>query len=159
MPKVKLDRLDIKLLQHIQSNGRISNIELADKVGLSPSPCLRRVKALEGNGVIKRYVGIIDPVKVGLSINIFVTVRLKNQDRTALEEFESAIAEHKEIMECYLMTGTSDYFLRVSVPDMESYEQFLLDKISTIDCVGNIESSFSLKQVIYRTEMPIKLEQ
>lgn len=157
MPKIKLDRLDIQLLQHLQSNGRISNIELAEKVGLSPSPCLRRVKALEDNGVIKRYVGIIDPIKVGLSINIFVTVRLKNQDRNALEEFEKSIAQYQEIMECYLMTGTSDYLLRISLPDIESYEQFLLDKISSIDCVSNIESSFSLKQVIYRTEMPISL--
>mgnify|MGYP000389056040 CR=1 FL=1 len=155
MPKVKLDRLDARILHHIQSNGKISNTELADKVGLSPSPCLRRVKALEKSGVIKRYVGILDPAKVGLPINVFTTVSLKNQGRPSLEEFERSIIGFTEIMECYLMTGTSDYFLRVSVPDMEGYEQFLLDKITTIPCVANIESSFSLKQVIYRTEMPI----
>lgn len=131
------------------------NTELADRLGLSPSPCLRRVKILETNGVIKRYVGIIDPVLVGLPISVFVTVRLRSQDRAALEKFESRIRNYHEIMECYLMTGTSDYLMRVVLPDMESYEQFLLDKITTIPSVGNIESSFSLKQVIYRTEMPI----
>jgi len=155
MPKIKLDKTDCQILHHIQSNAKISNTELADQVGLSPSPCLRRVKALESSGVIKRYVGIFDPVLVGLPISVFVTVRLRSQGRAALEDFESRISEYKEIMECYLMTGTSDYLLRVVMPDIESYEQFLLDKITTIPCVGNIDSSFSLKQVIYRTEMPI----
>ena len=155
MPKIKLDKTDCQILHYIQSNAKISNTELADKIGLSPSPCLRRVKALENNGVIKRYVGIFDPVLVGLPISVFITVRLRSQGRAALEEFESRISEYKEIMECYLMTGTSDYLLRVIMPDIESYEQFLLDKITTIPCVGNIDSSFSLKQVIYRTEMPI----
>ena len=155
MPKLKLDKTDCKILQYIQSDAKIPNTELADKLGLSPSPTLRRVKELESNGVIKRYVGIVDPVLVGLPISVFITVRLRNQDRTALEEFESHIGDYQEIMECYLMTGTSDYLLRVIVPDMESFEQFLLDKITTIPCVANIESSFSLKQVIYRTEMPI----
>ncbi len=155
MPRIKLDKTDCQILHHIQSNAKISNTELADQIGLSPSPCLRRVKALESRGVIKRYVGIFDPVLVGLPISVFVTVRLRSQGRAALEDFESRISEYKEIMECYLMTGTSDYLLRVVMPDIESYEQFLLDKITTIPCVGNIDSSFSLKQVIYRTEMPI----
>lgn len=155
MPRIKLDKTDCQILHLIQSNAKISNTELADQIGLSPSPCLRRVKALESRGVIKRYVGIFDPVLVGLPISVFVTVRLRSQGRAALEDFESRISEYKEIMECYLMTGTSDYLLRVVMPDIESYEQFLLDKITTIPCVGNIDSSFSLKQVIYRTEMPI----
>ncbi|MEH6637943.1 MAG: Lrp/AsnC family transcriptional regulator [Porticoccaceae bacterium] len=158
MPKYRLDKTDCELLRHVQSNAKIPNTELADKIGLSPSPCLRRVKALERDGLIKRYVGIVDPILVGLPISVFVTVRLSNQGRTALEDFESRISGYKEIMECYLMTGTSDYLLRVVMPDMESYEQFLLDKITTIPCVGNIESSFSLKQVIYRTEMPITVD-
>ncbi len=155
MPKIKLDKTDCQILHHIQSNAKTSNTELADQISLSPSPCLRRVKTLENSGVIKRYVGILDPVLVGLPISVFVTVRLRSQGRAALEDFESRISEYKEIMECYLMTGTSDYLLRVVMPDIESYEQFLLDKITTIPCVGNIDSSFSLKQVIYRTEMPI----
>ncbi|GJM11910.1 MAG: ArsR family transcriptional regulator [Pseudohongiella sp.] len=155
MAKIKLDRIDAQLLSIIQSDGKITNIELADKVGLSPSPCLRRTRALEASGVIKRYVGILDPKLIGLTINGFVTVRLKNQGRKALEEFESRIQTYKEVMECYLMTGTSDYLLRISVQDLAKYEQFLIDKVTTIPGVGNIESSFSLKQVVYRTEMPI----
>lgn len=156
MPKISLDKTDCRLLHYVQSDAKMPNIELADKLGLSPSPCLRRVKNLEQNGVIKRYVGIIDPVLVGLPINVFVSVRLRNQDRTALEKFESMISKYEEVMECYLMTGTSDYLLRVIVADMEGFEQFLLDKITTISSVANIESSFSLKQVVYRTEMPIR---
>jgi DNA-binding Lrp family transcriptional regulator len=155
MKKIKLDRIDAQLLNAIQSNAKITNTQLADMVGLSPSPCLRRVRELEQKGVIKRYVGILDPKLVGLTINGFVTVRLKNQGRKALQEFEKRIQTYREVMECYLMTGTSDYLLRVSVQDLDHYEQFLLDKITTIPCVGNIETSFSLKQVVYRTEMPI----
>ena len=155
MPKIKLDKTDYRILHYIQSNAKMPNTELAEKLSLSPSPCLRRVKALEKNGVIKRYVGIIDPVLVGLPISVFITVSLRNQGRDSLEEFEAHISNYEEIMECYLMTGNSDYLLRVITPDVESYEHFLLDKITTIPSVGNIESSFSLKQVIYRTEMPL----
>ncbi len=159
MPKLKLDRIDAKLLTLIQANGRISNNELADKVGLSPSPCLRRVRSLESSGIIKRYVGILDPTLVGLTINGFVTVRLKNQGREALKVFEDKIKAYPQVMECYLMTGNSDYLLRISVKDLGSYEKFLIDNITTIPGVGNIESSFSLKQVLYRTEIPIIPEQ
>jgi len=155
MPNIKLDKTDFKILNLLQINGRISNAELADSVGLSPSPCLRRVKALEEAKVIKRYVGIIDAGQVGLPISIFVSVSLKSQERSALEEFESHISENKDVMECYLMTGTYDYFLRVVMPNLESYEQFLLDKLTRIPCVSNIESSFSLKQIVYRTELPV----
>jgi len=94
---------------------------------------------------------------VGLPISIFITLRLREQGRPALEAFESHVRELQEIMECYLMTGTSDYLIRVVVADMESYEQFLLDKIASIPSVGNIESSFSLKRVIYRTKLPISV--
>lgn len=155
MPNIKLDKTDFKILNLLQLDGRITNAELADKVGLSPSPCLRRVKALEEARVIKRYVGIIDAGQVGLPISIFVSVSLKSQERSALEEFESHIKNNKDVMECYLMTGSYDYFLRVVMPDLESYEQFLLDKLTRIPCVSNIESSFSLKQIVYRTELPV----
>ncbi len=155
MPDQALDKTDCEILHHVQLNAKMPNNELADAIGLSPSPCLRRVKALEANGIIKRYVAIIDAARVGLPISVFVSIRLRGQDRATLEEFETRIRDLKEIMECYLMTGTSDYLLRVVVPNLQSYEQFLLDKITTIPSVGNIESGFSLKQVIYRTEMPI----
>ena len=155
MPTSSLDRTDYRILYHLQNNARISNTELADAVGLSPSPCLRRVKALEQAGVVKRYVGIVDPKAVGLPISVFVSVSLNRQERAGLEAFEQSIASYKEVMECYLMTGSSDYLLRIVVPDLESYERFLTDKLTRIQGVANIQSSFALKQVVYKTELPL----
>jgi DNA-binding Lrp family transcriptional regulator len=154
-PHEQLDRTDYRILHHLQNNARISNTELADAVGLSPSPCLRRVKALEQSGVLKRYAGIVDAKAVGLPISIFVSVSLRSQERSGLEEFESEISSYREVMECYLMTGSSDYLLRIIVPDLESYERFLAEKLTRIGGVDNIQSSFALKQVIYRTELPL----
>lgn len=155
MPISSLDRTDYRILYHLQNNARISNTELADAVGLSPSPCLRRVKALEQAGVVKRYVGIVDPKAVGLPISVFVSVSLNRQERVGLEAFEQSIASYKEVMECYLMTGSSDYLLRIVVPDLECYERFLTDKLTRIQGVANIQSSFALKQVVYKTELPL----
>ncbi len=153
---MKLDRIDYRILHHIQNNARISNIELAEAVGLSPSPCLRRLRALEQSGVIKRYAGIVDAGAVGLPISIFVNVSLERQERTGLEEFEQRIRSYPEVMECYLMTGSSDYLVRIVVPDLQSYERFLADKLTRIPGVANIQSSFALKQVVYNTELPLQ---
>ncbi len=153
---MKLDRTDYRILHHIQNNARISNIELAEAVGLSPSPCLRRVKAMEQAGVIKRYAGIVDATAVGLPISIFVNVSLERQERTGLEEFEQLIQSYPEVMECYLMTGSSDYLVRIVVPDLQAYERFLADKLTRIPGVANIQSSFALKQVVYNTELPLQ---
>lgn len=149
-----LDKTDFKILHHLQTDGRISNTDLADAVGLSPSPCLRRVKALEQAGIIKRYSCIVEPNAVGLPISIFINVSLHSQKRSSLEEFEAQIQSYPEVMECYLMTGNFDYMLRVVVPDLESYERFLADKLTRVDGLANIQSSFSLKQVVYKTELP-----
>src|SRR3989338_1888263 len=116
MPTMSLDKTDLKILHHLQHNGRISNAELADTIGLSPSPCLRRVKTLEEAGVLRRYVGLVDPRAVGLPISVFVNVSLRSQERASLEEFEKQILQYREVMECYLMTGGFDYMLRVVVP-------------------------------------------
>ena len=155
MLNTPLDRTDYKILHHLQNNARITNTELADEVGLSPSPCLRRVKLLESKGVLKRYVGIVDAKAVGLPISVFVSVSLNKQERRGLEEFETTVSHYKEVMECYLMTGSSDYLLRVVVPDLESYERFLADKLTRIEGIANIQSSFALKQVVYKTELPL----
>jgi Lrp/AsnC family leucine-responsive transcriptional regulator len=157
MPITTLDKTDYRILNKLQNNARMSNTELADAVGLSPSPCLRRVKQLEAEGVIKRYVGIVDPKAVGLPISIFVSVSLHSQQRTGLEEFEQRIQSYPEVMECYLMTGSADYLLRVVVPDLDSYERFLAEKLTRITGVANIQSSFALKQVVYRTELPFEV--
>lgn len=150
-----LDKTDFRILHHLQNHGRISNIELADAVGLSPSPCLRRVKALEERGIIRRYAAIVDARAVGLPITILVNVSLHSQERKTLEQFETRIAAYREVMECYLMTGSFDYLVRVVVPDLESYEHFLAEKLTRIPGVANIQSSLTLKQVVYKTELPL----
>lgn len=155
MPNKTLDRTDYRILHHLQNNARMTNTELADAVGLSPSPCLRRVKTLEANGVLKLYAGIVDPKSVGLPISVFINVSLNKQEQQGLEDFESTVSEYKEVMECYLMTGSSDYLLRVVVPDLESYERFLTNKLTRIIGIANIQSSFALKQVVYKTELPL----
>ena len=155
MPILAMDRTDYRILHHLQNNARISNTELADAIGLSPSPCLRRVKALEQAGVLKRYAAIVDSKAVGLPISVFVSVSMNRQERVGLESFEATIAGYKEVMECYLMTGTADYLVRVVVPDLESYERFLADKLTRIQGIANIQSSFALKQVVYKTELPL----
>jgi len=158
MAELTMDRTDFKILHYLQNNGRISNAELADLVGLSPSPCLRRVKALEQAGIIKRYAAIVDAKAVGLPISIFVNVSLQRQERSSLEKFEEQIAKYAEIMECYLMTGSFDYVLRIVVPDLDSYERFLADKLTRTPGVANIQSSFTLKQVVYKTELPLQTQ-
>lgn len=155
MPTMTLDKTDLKILHHLQHDGRISNAELADTIGLSPSPCLRRVKTLEEAGVLRRYVGLVDPRAVGLPISVFVNVSLRSQERASLEEFEQQILQYREVMECYLMTGGFDYMLRVVVPDLDAYQRFLADKLTRIRSVANIQSSMTLKQVVYKTELPL----
>jgi DNA-binding Lrp family transcriptional regulator len=155
MPIAALDRTDYRILQQLQDDARITNAELAERVGLSPSPCLRRVRALEQAGIIKRYVALVDARAVGLPISVVVNVSLRSQERSALMAFEAQIQRCPEVMECYLMTGSSDYMLRMVVPDLESYERFLADTLTRIPGVANIQSGLALKQVVYRTQLPI----
>jgi Lrp/AsnC family leucine-responsive transcriptional regulator len=150
-----LDATDMEILKHLQADARISNVELARKVKLSPSPCLVRVKALEAKGVIARHVTLLDPAKVGLGVSVFVQVSLEKQVEKALEGFERAIRACPEVMECYLMTGDADYLIRVLVPDVPSLERFILDDLTRIPGVANIKSAFALKQVKYQTALPL----
>ena len=150
-----LDKIDGRILEIIQEEARISNTDLADRVGLSPSPCWRRVRALESNGIIERYVTLVTAKAVGLPINVFATVTLEKQVEPALEAFEKAVTERPEVMECNLMTGEFDYLLRVVVPDLAAYERFLMDHLTRIKGIASIKSSFSLKQVCYKTALPV----
>ena len=150
-----LDKIDGRILEIIQEEARISNTDLADRVGLSPSPCWRRVRALESNGIIERYVTLVNAKAVGLPINVFATVTLEKQVEPALEAFEKAVTERPEVMECNLMTGEFDYLLRVVVPDLAAYERFLMDHLTRIKGIASIKSSFSLKQVSYKTALPL----
>ena len=156
MPAIELDNIDRRILTALQNNARISNVELAHMVGLSPSPCLRRVKTLEDCGVIQRYVSLLDQGAVGFPVSVFVNVTLERQVESALEQFEAAIRQRPEVLECYLMTGDADYLLRVVTRDLASYERFLVDHLARIPGVSSIKSSFALKQVSYRTALPLK---
>ncbi|WP_333823898.1 Lrp/AsnC family transcriptional regulator [Pinisolibacter sp.] len=155
MPKLRLDRIDRNILAQLQQDGRMTNHDLADKVGLSPSPCLRRVRALEEAGVIRNYVALVDPVAVDLSVSVFVNVTLERQVEDRLDVFEATVRQWPEVLECYLMTGESDYLLRVVVPDLASYERFLKQYLTRVPGVASIKSSFALKQVRYQTALPL----
>ncbi len=155
MPNPDLDAIDRRILTALQDNARIRNVELAETVGLSASPCLRRVRQLEDAGVIRGYVTLVDQQAVGLPVSIFINVTLERQVEQALEEFEANIRAWPEVMECYLMTGDADYLLRVVTADLAAYERFLLDKLTRVRGVAAIKSSFSLKQVAYRTALPV----
>jgi DNA-binding Lrp family transcriptional regulator len=150
----ELDSIDWKILDVLQEDARVANVVLCEKVNLSPSPCLSRVKALEQNGFINRYVTLLNPVAVGLGVSVFVQVRLEKQVETALNIFEKAVAVRPEVMECYLMTGTSDYLLRVVMPNLQEFQRFVAD-LTKIPGVGNIQSSVALKQVKYKTALPL----
>src|SRR3569832_1911378 len=125
MPTPALDAVDLKILRHLQADGRMSLADLAGKVGLSPSPCLRRVRILEKAGVIARYVAVLDQRAVGLPVSVFISVKLERQGEENLDRFAKTIQRWPEVLECYLMTGPRDYWLRVVVPDLASYERFL----------------------------------
>ncbi len=115
------------------------------------------MRALEQAGILKRYVGIVDAKAVGLPISAFINVSLRSQEVGALDAFQNAVKSFPEVMECYLMTGNSDYLLRVVVPDLESYERFLAEKLTRIPGIANIQTSFALKPVVARTELPLSL--
>jgi DNA-binding Lrp family transcriptional regulator len=155
MPEPALDATDWRILDRLQDDARLTNVELAKAVHLSPSPCLARVRGLEEAGLISRYVTLLDPVKVGLTVSVFISVSLEKQVESALEIFERAIRDRPEVMECYLMTGDADYLLRVVVPDVPALERFILDFLTKVPGVGNIRSSFALKQVKYKTALPL----
>jgi DNA-binding Lrp family transcriptional regulator len=153
-----VDAIDYRILDALQQDGRIANVELAQTVSLSPSPCLARMRALEADGTIQRYVALLDPKKLGLTVSVLVQVTLERQIESALEIFERAVRERPEVMECYLMTGDADYLLRVVVPDVPAFERFILNFLSRVPGVGNIKSSFALKQVKYQTALPLPVQ-
>ena len=155
MPNKSLDAIDRQILGNLQNDARMRNVELAAKVGLSPSPCLRRVGNLEETGVIRGYATLVDAEAVGLPVSVFVSVTLEKQIEKTLEKFEKEIRARPEVMECYLMTGDADYLLRVVTADLGAYERFLIEHLTRIPGVASIKSSFALKQVAYRTALPI----
>ena len=152
---ISLDSIDLKILSELQNDGSLSNIELARRIHLSPSPCLARVRALEASGVIDRYVALTNAKALGLGLNVFINISLKSQSKESLGYFEQRICEHDEVMECYLMTGDSDYLIRVAVADIAALEKFILEQLTPIPGIEKIRSSFALKQVRYKTALPL----
>ncbi len=149
-----MDAIDRKIVRALQQDGRISNQDLAERVGLSPSPCLRRVRALEKTGVLSGYAAIVDQERYGLPVNVFVSISLESQRDEALAAFERAVQRLDEVMECYLMTGTRDYLLRIVCDGLKSYERFTRENLATLPGIRSIESSFALSVVKKRTTLP-----
>ncbi|WAK02539.1 Lrp/AsnC family transcriptional regulator [Methylobacter sp. YRD-M1] len=153
---MKIDRTDRRILDEIQKNARISNLELADKIGLSPSPCSRRVKQLEDSGFIDRHVTLLNQAKLQLKLTAVVQVSMDLHTPERFENFEALVSAWPEVLECYLITGQSaDYLLKVIVPDMDHYQEFLLGKLTRIDGVSGVQSSFVLRKAIDTTVLPL----
>lgn len=154
MDSITLDKTDIAILKALQEDASISNLELADKVSLSASPCSRRVKLLQDAGYFRGKVTLLEPNKVGLPVSVFIQITLSRQEKRNLVSFESKISRWSQVMECYLMTGDFDYLVRVAVSDLHSYQTFL-DHLTEMDGISHIKSSFSVKQICYKTELPL----
>lgn len=155
MPTATLDKTDIKMLAALQANGRLTNVELAEKVALSPSPCLRRLKQLEDSGVIRQYVALLDPAKIGLGLQAFVRVTLEKRGSTHLQGFMDAVQRWPEVVNCYAMTGEMDYLLQVYFEDLEHFSRFVMDDLLQQPGVEDVKSSFVLKEFKQTTSLPI----
>ena len=155
---MKLDRYDRKILQLLQHNGRITNQELAERVGLSPAPCLRRVRSLEEQGIISGYQAVLDAKKMGLSLMALLQISMDRHTPERFKNFDAKIKELPEVLECLLITGhDADYMLKVIVKDMESYQELLLNKITRIEGVSGVHSSFVMRQVVNTTNISVEL--
>lgn len=153
---MELDKLDKRILRELQLDGSITNTDLAERVGLSPTPCARRVKRMQDEGLIKGQVTVLDPSLLGLKLSALVTVSMDRHTPDRFERFEAEIHKHPEIVECLLITGQSaDYQLKVIVPDMDYYQEFLLNTLTRIEGVADVHSSFILRKVLDTTALPL----
>jgi Lrp/AsnC family transcriptional regulator, leucine-responsive regulatory protein len=150
-----MDRFDQKIVIALQGNGRLQNKQLAEQVGLSEAPCLRRTRALETTGVIERYAAIVAPEKIGHSLVIFANVRLANQGRESTREFEVAVMDYPNVVECNFMTGSCDYLLKIVAPNIAEYEKFLMNHITKLKCIASVESFVSMRTVKRSAVIPV----
>jgi Lrp/AsnC family leucine-responsive transcriptional regulator len=151
-----LDELDRRILEELQRDGGLSNLDLAERVGLSPSPCSRRVKALEDSGIIEKRVTLLDRKKLGLTLTAFIQISMDRHTPERFDHFETRVRAYPEVQACWLITGhDADYLLKVVVPDMDHYQVFLLEKITRIDGVSGVRSSFVMRRVVDTTELPL----
>jgi len=149
-----MDEIDQQIVRTLQVDGRITNQELASRVGLSPSPCLRRLRRLEADGVIKGYTAIVDQRRYGLPLDIFVHIKLERHSDKAVRTFEEHVNRVDEILQCYLLTGSADYLLHVASADLESYDRFMRTRLQSIPGIAAIETSFAIKQIKRRGALP-----
>lgn len=153
---IKLDATDKRILEVLQENARISNLELAEAVNLSPTPCARRVKQLEDAGIIQRHITILDQEKLGLTLTIFLAVTMEKHNSATFDAFEAAIKDFPEVVSCSVVTGRSeDYILKVVAKDMKHYEEFLLKRLNNLAGVSNVHTSFELRSVIAAGALPV----
>ena len=158
MLSINLDRTDKKILIELQNNARISNLELAELVGLSATPCARRVKRLEDSGIIQRHITVLDETLLGLSLTALISISMDRHTPERFTHFEEKIRDFPEIIECSIVTGQSaDYLLKAVLPDMARYEDFLLGRLTKIDGVTGVHSSFILRKVLDRSNLPLNL--
>jgi Lrp/AsnC family leucine-responsive transcriptional regulator len=156
-PAPKLDRIDRRILAVMQTDGRVSNLELAEQIGLSPTPCSRRVKRLEVSGLIERHVTLLNQAALGLNITAMISITMDRHTPDRFETFEREVSAFPEVVECSIVTGqAADYLLKAVLPDMTYYEEFLLGRLTRIGGVTGVHSSFVLRKVINRTELPLE---
>ena len=155
MAPIRLNRTDRRLLELLQRDGSLTNLELAGRVNLSPSACLRRVRSLEKAGVIRRYVALLDPRKIGLGLMGFVTVKLEKRGRMPTDAFARAVKDWPEVLACHALTGEMDYVLRVQVEDLEHFSRFVMDSLLKHPGVLDVRSSFVLEEVKETTALPL----
>ncbi|MAI46378.1 MAG: Lrp/AsnC family transcriptional regulator [Hyphomicrobiaceae bacterium TMED74] len=156
MTNRSIDAVDQRILQALQEDGRLTATDLAERVGITTSPCLRRLRILEDAGIIRGYTALVDQTKIGLPISVFISIKLERQSEEAMERFETAVRRCPEVLECYLMTGPRDYLLRVVAKDLNDYEDFVKGTLTRISGIANIESSFALGQVKHSNSLPIQ---
>lgn len=154
MSNITLDKTDLKILQALQENGRLSNVELSERVALSPSPCLRRLKQLEESGIIDRYAALLSPAHLGLDLQVFISVSI-NKSPNAREAFAHAVHNWKSVLSCYALTGETDYLLHTFFTDMNAFSHFVLNELLSHECVRDAKSSFVLEEVKHTTALPI----
>ncbi len=150
-----MDDIDSKIIRALQNDGRMTVIDLADHVGLSPTPCARRLDRLQRDGIITGYAAQVDPERLGFGVTIFVSVELEKQDRSAIDSFEKAIRRCDEVMECYLMTGSRDILLRVVAKDLNAFDAFLENRLMKIQGIRNLRSNFALRTMVKRESLPL----
>lgn len=156
---MKLDRVDVRILQALQQDAHVKAADLAESLGLSLSPFYRRVRLLEENGLISQYVTLLNQDKAGFPVNAYVSVAVDKKSAPVLASFEREIANFEEVMECYLMTGVFDYMLRVVASDISGIERFVMEKLSKIDGVKDISTSIAMRRVRYKTALPVRVKE